>query len=161
VPPGTPGEILVRGPAVMQGYWGREEDTRKALADGWLHTGDGGVMDAHGYLYVIDRLKDMVITGGENVYPAEVESTLTSHPAVSMCAVIGLPHEKWGEAVHAIVVLKPGAQASAEELSAHCHALISGYKCPKTYEFRDKLPLTAAGKVQKTELRKIATGARA
>jgi long-chain acyl-CoA synthetase len=103
----------------------------------------------------------MVITGGENVYPAEVESTLTSHPAVSMCAVIGVPHEKWGEAVHAIVVLKPGAQANAEELSAHCHALISGFKCPKSYEFRDKLPLTAAGKVQKTELRKTAAGARA
>jgi long-chain acyl-CoA synthetase len=159
VPPGTPGEILVRGPAVMQGYWGREEDTRKALAGGWLHTGDGGTMDAHGYLYVIDRIKDMVITGGENVYPAEVESTLTSHPAVSMCAVIGVPHEKWGEAVHAIVVLKPGAQARAEELSAHCHERISGFKCPKTYEFRDKLPLTAAGKVQKTELRKTAARA--
>ena len=154
LPAGTHGEILVRGPAVMMGYWGREEDTRKALAGGWLHTGDGGVMDEHGYLYVIDRIKDMVITGGENVYPAEVESTLTSHPAVSMCAVIGLPHEKWGEAVHAVVVLKPGAQASAEELSAHCHARISGFKCPKSYEFRDKLPLTAAGKVQKTELRK-------
>jgi long-chain acyl-CoA synthetase len=161
VPPGTLGEILVRGPSVMQGYWGREEDSRKALAGGWLHTGDGGVMDASGYLYVIDRIKDMVITGGENVYPVEVESTLTSHPAVSMCAVIGLPHEKWGEAVHAIVVLKPGAQASAEELSTHCHLLISGFKCPKSYEFRDKLPLTAAGKVQKTELRKTAAGARA
>ena len=161
LPAGTHGEILVRGPAVMQGYWGREEDTRKALAGGWLHTGDGGTMDAHGYLYVIDRIKDMVITGGENVYPAEVESTLTSHPAVSMCAVIGVPHEKWGEAVHAIVVLKPGAQASAEAISAHCHERISGYKCPKSYEFRDKLPLTAAGKVQKTELRKTAAGARA
>jgi long-chain acyl-CoA synthetase len=160
LPPGTPGEILVRGPAVMQGYWGREEDTRKALADGWLHTGDGGMMDAQGYLYVVDRIKDMVITGGENVYPAEVEGTITSHPAVSMCAVIGVPHEKWGEAVHAIVVLKPGALASAEELSAHCHALISGFKCPKSYEFRDRLPLTAAGKVQKTELRKMAAGKR-
>jgi long-chain acyl-CoA synthetase len=161
LPAGTHGEILVRGPAVMQGYWGREEDTRKALAGGWLHTGDGGVMDAHGYLYVIDRIKDMVITGGENVYPAEVESTLTSHPAVSMCAVIGVPHEKWGEAVHAVVVLKPGAQVSAEELSAHCHALISGFKCPKSYAFANKLPLTAAGKVQKTELRKTAAGERA
>lgn len=161
VPAGTHGEILVRGPAVMQGYWGREEDTRKALAGGWLHTGDGGVMDEHGYLYVIDRIKDMVITGGENVYPAEVESAVTSHPAVSMCAVIGIPHEKWGEAVHAIVVLKPGQQVTAEALSAHCHARISGFKCPKTYEFRDKLPITAAGKVQKTELRKTAVGAQA
>ncbi len=154
LPAGTPGEILVRGPAVMQGYWNRPEDSRKALAGGWLHTGDGGVMDEHGYLFVIDRIKDMVITGGENVYPAEVESAICSHPAVSMCAVIGVPHEKWGEAVHAIVVPKQGAQVSAEQLSAHCHERISGFKCPKSYEFRDKLPLTAAGKVQKTELRR-------
>lgn len=156
VPPGTPGEILIRGPMVMQGYWGRPEETAQALHGGWLHTGDGGTMDEGGFLYVIDRIKDMVITGGENVYPAEVESTLASHPAVAMCAVIGVPHEKWGEAVHAVVVLKPGMQASAEALSAHCHARISGYKCPKSYTFTDRLPLTAAGKVQKTELRKTA-----
>ncbi len=161
LPAGTPGEILVRGPAVMQGYWGRPEDSQQALAGGWLHTGDGGVMDAQGYLYVIDRIKDMVITGGENVYPAEVESVLSSHPAVSMCAVIGVPHEKWGEAVHAVVVLQLGAQVTPEALSAHCHAHISGFKCPKSYEFREQLPLTAAGKVQKTALRQSVAGTRA
>jgi long-chain acyl-CoA synthetase len=162
LPPGTPGEILVRGPAVMQGYWGREEDSLKALAGGWLHTGDGGTMDAHGYLYVIDRIKDMVITGGENVYPAEVENALCSHPAVAACAVIGVPHEKWGEAVHAFVVLRPGASATDLELDQHCRSQIGAFKCPKSYELRDKLPLTAAGKVQKTELRKsVAQGGRA
>jgi len=162
VPVGQSGEIWMRGPNITPGYFNNPDATAAAFAaDGWLKSGDVGRRDADGYYYIVDRIKDMYISGGENVYPAEVESILTSHPAVSMCAVIGLPHEKWGEAVHAIVVLKPGAQASAEELSAHCHALISGYKCPKTYEFRDKLPLTAAGKVQKTELRKIATGARA
>jgi long-chain acyl-CoA synthetase len=118
-------------------------------------------MDEAGFLYVIDRIKDMVITGGENVYPAEVENALSSHPAVAACAVIGVPHDKWGEAVHAIVVLKPGAQASAEELSTHCHARISGFKCPKSYFFAEKLPLTAAGKVQKTELRKSVAQGRA
>ena len=153
VMPGTPGEILIRGPMVMQGYWGRPEETAKTLQGGWLHTGDVGTMDEGGFLYVVDRIKDMVITGGENVYPAEVENALSSHPAVAACAVIGVPHEKWGELVHAVVVLQPGAQASDSELSAHCHKRISGFKCPKTYEFRAQLPLTAAGKVLKTELR--------
>ena len=154
VPRGTPGEILIRGPMVMQGYWGRADDSQHALREGWLHTGDGGTMDEAGYLYVIDRIKDMVITGGENVYPAEVENVLCSHPAVQACAVIGVPHEKWGEAVHAVVVLRAGAQATAAELDAHCRSQIGGYKCPKSFEFRNQLPLTAAGKVQKTELRK-------
>ena len=111
-------------------------------------------MDAHGYLYVIDRIKDMVITGGENVYPAEVESTLTSHPAVSMCAVIGLPHEKWGEAVHAIVVPHEGVVVTADELVAHCRRLIAGYKCPRTVEVREEpLPLSGANKIDKPRLR--------
>jgi long-chain acyl-CoA synthetase len=157
LPPGTSGEILIRGPMVMQGYWGRPEETAQALQGGWLHTGDGGTMDEGGFLYVIDRIKDMVITGGENVYPAEVENALSSHPAVAACAVIGVPHEKWGEAVHAFVVLRPGAALADAELDQHCRSQISGFKCPKTYEFRDKLPLTAAGKVQKTELRKSVT----
>ncbi len=160
VPRGTPGEILIRGPMVMQGYWGRPQETQQALRKGWLHTGDGGTMDAQGYLYVIDRIKDMVITGGENVYPAEVENVLCSHPAVQACAVIGVPHEKWGEAVHAVVVLRAGICATAADLDAHCRSQIGAYKCPKTYEFRDQLPLTAAGKVQKTMLRQtVAAGA--
>jgi long-chain acyl-CoA synthetase len=162
LPPGTPGEILIRGPMVMQGYWGRPEETAKTLQGGWLHTGDGGTMDECGYLFVIDRIKDMVITGGENVYPAEVENALCSHPAVAACAVIGVPHEKWGEAVHAFVVLRSGASATEQALDQHCRSQIGAFKCPKSYEFRDKLPLTAAGKVQKTELRKsVAQGGRA
>lgn len=165
VPPGTPGEILIRGPMVMQGYWGLPEETAKALQGAWLHTGDGGTMDEGGFLYVIDRLKDMVITGGENVYPAEVENALSSHPAVAACAVIGVPHDKWGEAVHAIVVLRQGTAttdaAIEAKLDQHCRSQIGAFKCPKSYEFRDKLPLTAAGKVQKTELRKTVAQGRA
>jgi long-chain acyl-CoA synthetase len=158
VPRGTPGEIWIRGPMVMQGYWGRPQETQQAVRDGWLRTGDGGTMDQDGYLYVIDRIKDMVITGGENVYPAEVENVLCSHPAVQACAVIGVPHEKWGEAVHAVVVLRTGAQATAADLDAHCRSQIGAYKCPKSFEFRDQLPMTAAGKVQKTALRKSVAG---
>lgn len=153
VPRGTPGEIWIRGPMVMQGYWGRPQESQQAVQGGWLRTGDGGTMDEAGFLYVIDRIKDMVITGGENVYPAEVENVLCSHPAVQACAVIGVPHEKWGEAVHAVVVLRAGASATAADLDAHCRSQIGAFKCPKTYEFRDQLPLTAAGKVQKTQLR--------
>ena len=158
VPRGTPGEIWIRGPMVMQGYWGRPQETQQAVRDGWLRTGDGGTMDQDGYLYVIDRIKDMVIPGGENVYPAEVENVLCSHPAVQACAVIGVPHEKWGEAVHAVVVLRTGAQATAADLDAHCRSQIGAYKCPKSFEFRDQLPMTAAGKVQKTALRKSVAG---
>lgn len=154
VPAGTPGEIAVRGPSVMQGYWNRPDETCRAMVAGWLRTGDGGLMDKNGYLFVIDRIKDMVISGGENVYPAEVESVLVSHPAVAMCAVIGVPHEKWGEAVHAIVVLKTDQSVSADELGIFCRQHLSQFKCPKSYEFREELPLTPAGKVQKTELRK-------
>lgn len=153
VPRGTPGEIWIRGTMVMKGYWGREQDTAQAFSDGWLRTGDGGTMDEEGYLYVKDRIKDMIITGGENVYPAEVEDVMCRHPAVQSCAVIGVPHEKWGEAVHAIVVLRAQAQVTSAELDAHCRQYMGAYKCPKTVEFRDALPMTAAGKIQKTALR--------
>lgn len=154
VPYGTPGEIQVRGPVVMMGYWNRPEETAQALRDGWLRTGDGGHMDAEGYLYVVDRIKDMIISGGENVYPAEVEEALGRHPAVAVSAVIGIPEERWGEAVHAVVLLREGAQVSEEELRAHCRTRLGGYKCPKSIEFRVSLPLSAAGKVLKNELRK-------
>lgn len=154
VPYGTPGEIQVRGPVVMMGYWKRPEETAQALRDGWLRTGDGGQMDAEGYLYVVDRIKDMIISGGENVYPAEVEEALGRHPAVAVSAVIGIPDERWGEAVHAVVLLREGAQVSEEELRAHCRTRLGGYKCPKSIEFRVSLPLSAAGKVLKNELRK-------
>jgi long-chain acyl-CoA synthetase len=154
VPRGTVGEIIVRGPNIMQGYWNKPEETAKALRDGWLYTGDAAWMDERGYLYIVDRLKDMIVTGGENVYSAEVENVLARHPAVAQCAVIGVPHEQWGEAVHAVVVRKPGAQVDEEQLRLFCREFIAGYKCPKSVAFRDELPLSAAGKVLKRELRK-------
>jgi long-chain acyl-CoA synthetase len=152
VPPGTPGEIRLKGPAVMQGYWGRPQQTREAFHNGWLCTGDAGIMDSQGYLYITDRIKDMIISGGENIYSTEVENALAQHPAVSASAVVGIPHPKWGEAVHAVVVFKPGHTATPEDLGTHCRHLIAGFKCPKSYEFRERLPLTAAGKVAKNLL---------
>ncbi|KQZ78645.1 MULTISPECIES: long-chain-fatty-acid--CoA ligase [unclassified Pseudomonas] len=151
---GTVGEIIVRGPNIMQGYWNRPEETAKALRDGWLYTGDAAYMDEQGYLFIVDRLKDMIVSGGENVYSAEVENVLARHPAVALCAVIGIPHEQWGEAVHAVVVRKPDAQVDEEQLRRYCREFIAPYKCPKTVEFRAELPLSAAGKVLKRELRK-------
>ncbi|PNB73495.1 fatty-acid--CoA ligase [Pseudomonas sp. GW456-E7] len=150
---GTVGQIIVRGPNIMQGYWNKPEETAKALRDGWLYTGDAAWMDEQGYLFIVDRLKDMIVSGGENVYSAEVENVLARHPAVALCAVIGVPHEQWGEAVHAVVVRKPGTQVDAEQLRRYCREFIAPYKCPKTVEFHDELPLSAAGKVLKRELR--------
>jgi acyl-CoA synthetase (AMP-forming)/AMP-acid ligase II len=154
VPRGTVGEVTVRGPNVMLGYWNKPEQSSAALRGGWMHTGDGGYMDEDGYLYIVDRMKDMIVSGGENVYSAEVENALSQHAAVAVSAVIGIPSEQWGESVHAVVVLKPGAKATAGDLTEHCRQLIAGYKCPRTVEFRDALPMTGAGKIQKTELRK-------
>lgn len=154
VPRGTVGEVAVRGANVMLGYWNKPEQTAAAVRDGWMHTGDGGRMDGDGYVYIVDRMKDMIVSGGENVYSAEVENALSKHPAVGASAVIGIPSEHWGEAVHAVVVLKPGTSATAEELMAHCHGLIANYKCPRGVEFRPALPMTGAGKIQKTVLRK-------
>lgn len=153
VPHGTVGEIVVRGPLVMQGYWAQPEQTATALRGGWMHTGDGGRMDADGFVYVVDRIKDMIVSGGENIYSAEVENAITQLPQVSMAAVIGVPDDRWGERVHAVVVLRADQQLSGDELIAHCRSQIAGYKCPRSIEFRDALPITAAGKVQKVELR--------
>ncbi|MBL8351093.1 MAG: long-chain-fatty-acid--CoA ligase [Burkholderiaceae bacterium] len=153
LPPGQVGEIVVRGPLVMQGYWGQREQTAQALRGGWMHTGDGGRMDADGFFYVVDRLKDMIVSGGENVYSAEVENAIAQLPQVSLAAVIGVPDERWGERVHAVVVLRPGQALGADALIAHCRTQIAGYKCPRSVEFRDALPITAAGKIQKVELR--------
>lgn len=150
---GVVGEVAVRGPNVMQGYWNMPEKTAEVLVDGWYHTGDGGYFDADGYLFLVDRIKDMIISGGENIYSGEVENALSSHPAVKECAVIGVPHPHWGEAVHAVIVLMDGQSLSAEDLVAHCRTMIAGYKCPKSVSFIDKLPLSAANKVLKTELR--------
>ncbi|MDF3835429.1 long-chain fatty acid--CoA ligase [Cupriavidus basilensis] len=154
VPRGAVGEVAVRGPTVMQGYWNKPEQTAAAVRDGWMHTGDGGYMDQDGFVFVVDRMKDMIVSGGENVYSAEVENALAQHPAVMASAVIGIPSAEWGESVHAVVVGKPGAGVTAPELIAHCKTLIAGYKCPRSVEFRDALPLSGAGKILKTELRK-------
>ncbi|MFS2122700.1 long-chain-fatty-acid--CoA ligase [Pseudomonas sp. Pseusp97] len=154
VPRGIVGEIVIRGPSVMLGYWQRPEITAEVLRDGWMHTGDGGYMDEQGFVFIVDRLKDMIVSGGENVYCAEVESALASHPAVAQCAVIGIPSGKWGEAVHAVIVLKAGWQVEEAELVSHCRERIAGYKCPRSVEFREALPLSGVGKVLKHELRK-------
>ena len=153
VPRGTVGEIAVRGPNVMQGYWNQPELTAATVRDGWMHTGDGGRMDEDGFISVVDRLKDMIKTGGENVYSAEVENALARHPAVLACAVIGVPSEHWGEAVHAVVVRKAGTEIGAAELIEHCKTLIAGYKSPRSVDFVAALPLSGAGKVLKTRLR--------
>ncbi|MBO3273667.1 class I adenylate-forming enzyme family protein [Pseudomonas schmalbachii] len=153
VPRNTVGELICRGPSVMQGYWNLPEETAKTLRDGWLYTGDAAYMDDSGHLFVVDRVKDMIITGGENVYSVEVENVLARHPAIALCAVIGIPHDSWGEAVHAVVTLKPGTQASEDELRAHCRESIAAYKCPKSVEFRESLPLSGAGKILKRDLR--------
>ncbi len=154
VPRGTVGEIAARGPNMMQSYWNKPEQTRVALpGDGWLRTGDGAYMDDKGYIFIVDRVKDMIVTGGENVFSAEVENALASHSAVAMCAVIGIPDDQWGEAVHAVVVAKAGTPPTPEELISHCKTRIAGYKCPKSVELRDALPLSGAGKVLKTVLR--------
>jgi acyl-CoA synthetase (AMP-forming)/AMP-acid ligase II len=154
VPRGEVGEIVVRGDNVMLGYWNRPLDTAAAVRDGWMHTGDGGQMDENGYVFIVDRIKDMIITGGENVYSAEVENALAGHPAVAACAVIGVPDSDWGERVHAVVVLLPGQQATAEEIRTHCKTLIAGYKAPRSVDFVDALPMSGAGKILKRDLRK-------
>ncbi len=153
-PRGCVGEVVARGPNVMQGYWNKPEQSAEALRDGWMHTGDGGYMDEDGFIFIVDRMKDMIISGGENVYSAEVENALAQHGAVASCAVIGIPSAEWGEAVHAVVVRRPGADVAAEALIAHCKTLIAGYKCPRSVQFRDAMPLSGAGKILKTELRK-------
>ena len=153
VPPGVIGEILCRGGHVMLGYWNRPEETAAALRGGWMHTGDGGYLDENGYLFVVDRVKDMIITGGENVYSVEVENVLGKHPAVAASAVIGLPDERWGERVHAVVVPVGDAKPTVEELRAHVKRHIAGYKAPRTVDLVDQLPLSGAGKVLKRELR--------
>jgi acyl-CoA synthetase (AMP-forming)/AMP-acid ligase II len=137
----------------MRGYWNKPAETDEALRGGWMHTGDGAYMDDEGYIYIVDRIKDMIISGGENVYSAEVENAVAQHPAVAACAVIGVPDDEWGERVHAVVVLRPGATTTADELREHTKALIAGYKAPRSAEFVDALPVSGAGKVLKRDLR--------
>ncbi|MBW4717632.1 AMP-binding protein [Saccharothrix obliqua] len=147
------GEVLARGNHVMAGYWRNEEATDEAVADGWFHTGDGGSLDDEGFLTISDRKKDVIITGGENVSSIEVEDALFTHPAVAEAAVIGVPHEKWGETIKALVVPAAGASVTEAELIAHCKARLAGFKAPTSVEFRDAIPRTATGKVQKFRLR--------
>jgi long-chain acyl-CoA synthetase len=155
LPSGEIGQIAVRGDNVMQGYWNRPETTKEVLYDGWMLTGDAAYMDENGYVYIVDRVKDMIISGGENIYSAEVEQAVYSHPAVLECAVIGVPDDKWGERVHAIIRLRDGSAADEAEILAHCRTQIGGYKCPRSASFTDQpLPLSGAGKILKTELRK-------
>ena len=150
---GEVGEITVRSKQTMVEYWHRPKDTKAALVKGWLHTGDMGYYDEEGYIYIADRKKDMIITGGENVYPREVEEVLYQHPAVLETAVIGIPDQYWVERVHAVVATKKGASTTAEELIAFCKKHIASYKAPKSVEFVDALPKNPAGKILKRELR--------
>ncbi len=154
VPAGTVGEVAVRGDTVMLGYWNRPEETARALVGGWMHTGDRGVLDADGFLTVVDRIKDMIITDGENVYSVEVENAIAQHPDVAQCAVIGTPSEQSGEQVHAVIVPRPDAAPTAEQVLAFCRTLLGGFKCPRSVDIRNSpLPLSGAGKVLKRELR--------
>jgi long-chain acyl-CoA synthetase len=154
LPAGEIGEIAVRGPNVMKGYWNQPAETAHALRGGWMHTGDVGYLDEDGFLYIVDRLKDMIVTGGENVYSAEVEAVIYQFPGVAVCAVIGVPDEKWGERVHAIVVPREGESIAVEALLKHCHNSIASFKCPRSIDIRhEQLPMSGAGKILKRELR--------
>ncbi|HWN69606.1 MAG TPA: AMP-binding protein [Haliangium sp.] len=157
VSPGAPGELCTRGYSVMLGYWNNPEATRAALDDaGWMHTGDMATMDEHGYVKIVGRIKDMIIRGGENIYPREVEEFLHRHPGVSEAQVIGVPSARYGEEVMAWVRLKPGASVTEEDLVAHCTGQIATYKIPRYWKLVDEFPMTVTGKVQKFRMREIA-----
>ncbi|RDC61228.1 Linear gramicidin synthase subunit D [Alteripontixanthobacter maritimus] len=148
------GEIAIRGPAIMAGYWKREEETARVMLDGgWFRTGDAGYLDEDGYLFIQDRIKDMIVSGGENVYPAEVESALYGHPAIADVAVIGVPDDAWGEAVKAVVVRKPGTDLQAGDVIAYARERIAGFKCPKSVDFIAELPRNPSGKILRRTLR--------
>jgi long-chain acyl-CoA synthetase len=153
VPPGAAGEVVVRGPQVMRGYWNQPAATAAALRGGWLHTGDVGSVDRDGYLTIRDRLKDMIVSGGENVYPRAIEEVLAGHPAVAEVAVIGVPDPRWGETVKAVVVPHASATVSADELVAHCRAHLGGFEVPRSIDFVEALPRNASGKILKRLLR--------
>ncbi|HHZ09059.1 MAG TPA: long-chain fatty acid--CoA ligase [Rhizobiales bacterium] len=155
LPVGEVGEILLTSPGVMKGYWNNTAATIETLRDGWVHTGDVGRLDSEGFLYLVDRKKDMIISGGENIYSREVEEAIITHGAVSEVAVIGVPDEKWGEAVKAVVVLRAGRSATAEDLIDHCRTLIAGYKRPRHVEFVDEIVKLPSGKIDKVRLRKL------
>jgi acyl-CoA synthetase (AMP-forming)/AMP-acid ligase II len=153
VPSGTIGQIIARGPQMMRGYWNQDEATAEALRDGWMHTGDAGIMDAEGFIYIQDRVKDMIVSGGENVYPREVEEVLFQHPLVADAAVIGVPDDRFGEAVKAVIVLREGETATAEDIIDFCRDKLGGYKRPRSVDFLAALPRNPSGKVLKRQLR--------
>jgi acyl-CoA synthetase (AMP-forming)/AMP-acid ligase II len=153
VKPHAVGEIAVQSKAIMEGYWHRPDDTESVMAGGWLHTGDMGYYDDEGFIYIVDRKKDMIITGGENVFPREVEEVLYRHPAISEAAVIGVPDEKWVERVHAVVVLKQGQESTEADITGFCKQHLAGYKAPRSVEFVDALPKNPQGKILKREIR--------
>lgn len=151
--PGEVGEVVARGPNFMSGYWNKPEATAEVLVDGWYWTRDLGYLDAAGYLYLVDRAKDMIISGGENVYSIEVEDAVLAHPAVLEAAVVGVPDDQWGERVHALVVLRPGTELTLDDLLTHCKGRIAGYKCPRSLDVVDEFPKSGAGKILKRALR--------
>lgn len=153
VPHGDVGEILIHSLTNMKGYWNRPDATKESLIDNYMYTGDAGYFDEDGYLYIHDRVKDMIVSGGENIYPAEVENALFAHPDVADAAAIGIPDEKWGEAVKGIVVMKPGTNTKPEDIIAHTRNLIAGFKTPKSIDFIDELPRNASGKILRRQLR--------
>lgn len=153
LPRGEIGQVIARGPMVMKGYWNREKETADALANGWMHTGDAGYMDEDGFVFIADRVKDMIISGGENVYSVEVENAVQKHPAVAACAVIGIPSEEWGEEVIAVVVPLEEMTASEQEIIDFCKEQIAGYKCPRQVKFVEALPMSGAGKILKNKIR--------
>jgi long-chain acyl-CoA synthetase len=154
LPVGEAGELVVRGPQVMQGYWNKPHESDEALRGGWLHTGDIAKRDEEGYFMIVDRIKDMIKTVGENVYPREIEEVLFMHPKVKDAVVVGLPHEEYlGERIKAYIVLKEGVTATADEIIEFCKAELSKFKVPKEIEFRDQLPKTLVGKVLRRVLR--------
>jgi long-chain acyl-CoA synthetase len=153
VPQGEPGEILIKGPSVMQGYWKNPEETAKQLSDGWLSTGDIAQMDEDGYFYIVDRKKDMIIAGGFNIYPREVDEVLFQHPKIAEAVTAGVPDPYRGETVKAFIVLKPGIEATDKEIIDFCKQKLAAYKVPKLVEFRKELPKSAVGKILRKILR--------
>ena len=153
VPRGTIGQVCAKGPQVMQGYWKLEDATKETLAGGWLHTGDAGRMDEDGYVYIEDRIKDMIVSAGENIYSIEVESALMEHPEITDAAVIGIPDEKFGEAVKAFIVTKDGKELSQEDVIEFCKSKIASYKTPKTVDLIEIIPRNPSGKILKKVLR--------
>jgi acyl-CoA synthetase (AMP-forming)/AMP-acid ligase II len=153
LPSGQVGEIVVRAPHVMQGYWNRPEATAETLRDGWLYTGDLGYLDDEGFIYVVDRKKDMLISGGENVYPAEIERVIREIPGIGDISIIGIPDDTWGQVPKAFIEIQPGIPIEAQAVIDHCRTQLAGYKVPRQVEFIEQLPRTPSGKVLKRKLR--------